>query len=151
MKLESQVCTLAQAKRLGELGVSQQSLFVWVFNANHKADRSPTHHLLPDITSGLCRQAGYDHKERTANQALSRGTDYAAFTSAELGEMLGSDFVSRVESGITRHSWQCLSEGWETPLIAGESEAQARAAMLIWFLEQKLRTAAETNTALAAA
>jgi len=70
MKLENQACSLEQAKKLKALGVAQESLCQWF--AEHRS--GATHHVItmhqggPSSVSGPC--------------------DYAAYTVAELGEML---------------------------------------------------------------
>lgn len=77
MKLQEQVCTLEQAKRLKELGVSQESIFSY-FKAPHHAgicitDMS-TRHVW--ILSGN----PYDQEDIELT---------AAYTVAELGAMIG--------------------------------------------------------------
>ena len=65
MKLEDQVCSLALAKSLKELGIEQESLFYWQFFTGH------------------------DFVIHDVNKALNYDTEtYSAFTVAELGEML---------------------------------------------------------------
>jgi hypothetical protein len=44
MELEKQVCSLELAKRLKELGVEQQSYFVWVEANGHTELRDKTKH-----------------------------------------------------------------------------------------------------------
>lgn len=71
MKIEHQCCTLSQAKRLRELGVIAESLFVHlVGNEGHERIGLDVYYL-------------GDHREQ-----------YAAYTGAELGQMLPDYYVS---------------------------------------------------------
>lgn len=131
MKLLYQCCTLEQAKRLRELGVIQKSLFYWhnyfkvpVFGEAHA----------PDAGTSVCND-----KQNTAS----------AYTVAELGLLLPDDTRSyRLEK-----SWQIYYPGENAmDLFLSEdcdTEAQIRAAHLIWLLETNAITADEVNKRLA--
>lgn len=108
MKLENQVVSLDLAKKLKELGVKQESLFNW-----------------------------YEMPGRFGSKwriRLSRGflkhEYYAAFTVAELGEML--------RPHLNKDIW--LSGVGQAMVDAQYmiDEANARARMLIYLLENKL-------------
>lgn len=135
MKLENQVCTLEQAKRLKELGVKQQANFYWECH-------------------------GVNVSLRTSEQIESSNwIVFAAFTVAELGEMLpdvysvsgiwfsicdaGNDKNGKnleppnafsLFTGKTVHDLQ------DTPFknLVFETEAEARAEYLIYLLENNL-------------
>jgi hypothetical protein len=119
MKLENQVCSLQLAKRLKELGVRQSSHFYWqkkIFANDPPVD--------PWILN--------DSIDTHALENIS------AFTVAELGEMLAE--------GLFR-SWKSSSGHWYCtylPLRRGEheemgdTEARARARMLIYLIENSL-------------
>lgn len=123
MKIEDQVCSLELAKRLKELGVKQDSLFCW-------HDDTILEYLPSDIR----------------NEKVC----IAAFTVAELGEMLPesykSEFISKSRLAIYKHHYGyyiCYEgldyEGWKkimTIEFKEETEANARAKMLIWLIEQ---------------
>lgn len=131
MTLEQQVCSLDLAKRLKELGVKQESLFMWSVSA---------------------RLDGSDRREKLwltekardlvilANRA---GALYSAFTVGELGEML-------MDGRLTQYCFkQTQGWGWKsftllgTPVVFTEysdTEADARAKMRIYLLENKLIT-----------
>ena len=128
MKLENQVCSLELAKRLQELGVKQESLFYWSYNfvGNKVKLLKPAHGL-----------KGYPHLY------------FQAYTVAELGAMLphliehnsyrlefykfqesyGCDYV-HVQDGLAF----CFADN------ISENEADARAKMLIYLLENNLIT-----------
>jgi hypothetical protein len=123
MKLEQQVCSLELAKRLKELGVKQESLVKWDTLGDH-AELSYGYSTYP----GLVR--------------------YAAFTVAELGEMLPEAFLWE---GVTQVGLHCgkYTGGWHVYYKSagkrihyedGKTEVAARAKMLIYLLENKLIT-----------
>lgn len=137
MKLENQVCSLEHAKRLKELGVPQESLFWWT--------------SLETVESTESLHLGYVNTVGTPTAS--------AFTVAELGEMLpwiigGVDIGSKknatiefqkvadkfavmyTEDNETLASFKDeLLEQWDT------TEADARALMLIYLLENNLLSA----------
>lgn len=122
MKLEVQVTNLELSKRLKELGVKQESSFYW-------------HRSIPvDLNDwALVRvNAG-----GVAMEYIS------AFTVAELGEMLPERYFTQ--------KWDCkwsgyqeISEGKKALLpvcfesFTSDTEADARARMLIYLIEQGL-------------
>lgn len=75
MKLESQVCTLEQAKRLQELGVTQVSIWFW-----------ETLKHFPDCAEN--RLTAWFNAGHSISQDVVTGI-FSAFTVAELGVMLG--------------------------------------------------------------
>jgi hypothetical protein len=135
MKLSEQVISLEQAKRLKDLGIEESSQF-------------------------------YHFKGKITTEAY--GNDYwPAFTVAELGVMLPHP-SSLNEMGGWLHNSECdttSTDGlpwyllWEYDLdkenagfgrhiVSGVTEAEARASMLIYLLENNLVTPAEINQRL---
>lgn len=118
LPLEKQVCSLESAKRLKELGFVQESLFYW-WEGRKK----------PDIYS--YKDIGFFNSTQI----------YSAYSVAELGELLPKgEWVSRIIGGIGGQ-WQCYKNDsfkpeWETQV--GDTEAEARAKMLIYLKEKKL-------------
>ncbi|MDF2189306.1 hypothetical protein [Paraflavitalea sp. CAU 1676] len=138
MKIENQVCTLEQAKRLKELGVMQCGYFLW----------SKTGELKPD-----------DYNNWDPVDPAS------SFTVAELGAMLPGKFQYKDEECFVDSTKYCTDITWlagihttwahEKPVVAkkyfsGQTEAQVRATMLIYLLEKKVITAEEVNKRLEA-
>jgi hypothetical protein len=123
MKLEDQVCSLELSKKLKELGVKQESLFYWSKLSIQKE------HKLEFRTNIFTQEI-----------ILADCTDYiSAFTVSELGEMLP------IWSETARRStddWVCISRFHPDPdnnyYNFGKSEANARAQMLIYLIENKL-------------
>lgn len=131
MKLEQQVVTLGLAKKLKELGVKQESYFEW-------------------------RQYEWGWNVGKT-QSMADELDFvSAFTVAELGEMLPvRDYLSEgivkdredLASWVTFKSdgkWHCHLT-WrysrdKVEAIKADTEADARAIMLIYLLENKLIT-----------
>lgn len=134
MKLEDQVCTLGQAKRLKELGVAQESyLYWWVCNNGIM--------LLQD-----------DEDDKV-------NPKYSAFTVAELGVMLPDcrciqnnedhkfDYWRRNNKWIwAEYENGYLKHGFKVRTFL--TEAQAKADILLHLLENNLITAESINQRL---
>ena len=128
MNAKSQVCTLEQAKKLKELGVSGHSVFFHI----------PTDTILKSIIT-------------TEPDGIHIGRKhYAAFTVAELGHMLPSLYVSGwFGESPADFNWMVWPNGVSANIEEGETEAQARASMVIRLLERHEITAEQINTRLA--
>lgn len=136
MKLEEQVCSLELAKKLLTLGVKQNSLFKWI-KANH-----PTEKCCDAMVQYSCQNEKYD------NTAVHEGwtlTSWAAFTVAELGEMLPLFSNGYNELSIKKNnngSWivcyECSRTFDKSFLESKLSDAMAK--MLIYLLEKELLT-----------
>lgn len=124
MRIENQVCSLELAKRLKELGVKQESSLFW------------TERWMP-------------HQTQDWLLDLNRhGNQIAAFTVAELGEMIPEKINFR-EPYLVELPTR-VGDGWvyELPIVApptlevttASTEADARAKMLVYLLETKLVT-----------
>lgn len=141
MKLEQQVCSLDLAKRLKESGVKQESMFLWAL----------------DVVDG------WRLVLREVEEPDDKGVNnFAAFTVAELGEMLpktvqrpssGGDgdlfYLEYSDGGCTlryvREFWkhgegqeEYLRKGQKDAFASDNTEADARAKMLVYLLENKL-------------
>lgn len=122
MTLEQQVCSLDLAKRLKELGVKQESYFWWVDPSDGTREEA----------IWFIRDNHVGYKEHVS-----------AFTVAELGEML-----PKIENLVSQFfdNGHCqialMSEGYQAASIGieADTEADARAKMLIYLLENKLIT-----------
>ena len=128
MPLEQQVCSHELATRLAELGVRQESVFWWV-------DGKLTY------TGGRASHA-------------PRHAGIAAFTVAELGEMLPDDIIIPAKNGKPQTHWLrfgryrgagqrfwCAYPGGTARTTLEErahTEADARAQLLISLLEHHL-------------
>lgn len=140
MKLEQQVVSLEMAKKLKELGVKRESLFMWFHQGGN---------FSPELKS--CREFLQQGEIRLLSSSFGgiKNMDffYPAFTVAELGEMLpGNDgshyFVS--QKGLMGNLWFCTRKGMIDNSVEyqteSETEADARAKMLIYLLENKFIT-----------
>lgn len=121
LNIKQQVCSVELSKRLKELGVLQDTLFYWNINPRPKNQYSDS-----EIEAFL--QYG---KDLIHNQI-------SAFTVAEIGKLLPPHIYS------VRHSegneWKCI-DGDKSRLGLMHiriTEAECRAAMLIYLLENKL-------------
>lgn len=136
MKLESQVVSLELAQKLKELGVKQESLY------QHAEYRHGINQPNWEwrITDSLY-EGDYDHYRN----------ECSAFTVAELGEMLPEEYPTDSDSQLTiwkfwsvkdKNAWwvrynnDLLKKVYHTEYA--DTEADARAKMLIYLLENKL-------------
>lgn len=151
MKLENQVCSLEQGKRLKELGVEDNCYLGWIIPPSNGV-RVPIHGK-----DGEARLI-----ERNTIMYSGNGKDkYPAFTVAELGVMLLDYCGSHINGlyGYTPHpnnkfKWVAdINDNWDKkpqpPSIAkGNTEAEARADLLIYLLENNLIEVTQVNERL---
>ncbi len=131
MKLEDQVCSLEIAQKLKKLGVKQGSCFVWKDFGKWELEYN-----------------------QSCNESQMMIIDCSAFTVAELGELL-PDCVHWEQGVYFRTDCRCNASSkimiayfdtnntqlrcmMDTDLLFEENEAEARAKMLIYLLENKL-------------
>lgn len=123
MTIEQQVCTLEQAKRLKELGVGQESMFAY---------------HIPSGRLACAAIHGEDFKRWDEGYC-------AAFTVSELGELL-RPYTNAHQNNqmLPEYYYDSLTWFYRVKMIdnkkwiQGNTEAQCRAAMLIYLLENKL-------------
>lgn len=127
MKLEQQVCSLDLAKRLKELGVKQESLFYWSNCCSCKKDFTIECSLWHNDQTGEWDDG---HKLEESEPL------YSAFTVSELGEMLPEGTTTRKGWGIDTDYVMFNNEA--DKICSACTEADARAKMLIYLLENKL-------------
>ncbi len=110
MTLEQQVTSLELSKKLKDLGVKQESLFWWG------------------------KKMGFT-KIEILHKGNSGGIECAAFTVAELGEMLplSTKFYRSVDQ---IGKWVCWCQGLD--IIREDTMVNAAAKMLVYLLENNL-------------
>jgi hypothetical protein len=133
MEIEEQVCSFGLARRLKELGVKQESLWWWTL------DMDVWKLLDNDQFNFIAKQVSEKKGRKMPDHAR-------AFTVAELGEMMPS-WIESHKSPTDRDAGNILP-GWSTEntlMVQGEpkyqhanTEANARAKMLIYLLENEL-------------
>ena len=114
MKLDNQVTNLELSKKLKELGAKQKSLFWW--------------NIFTDPNTNKKR------KILAYNLSKTFGDYYSAFTVAELGEMLPLRILNNVGQQ-TDGKYYCQLG---IKFISSDTEANARAKMKIYLIENKL-------------
>lgn len=131
MPLEKQVCSLELAKKLKELGVKQESLYVWV-------EKFP----IFDERDRLVTFQEYQYRLATiplSDKAKGLIKTFSAFTVAELGDMLPGNINGEpilCQWGLM-HNVHYIG----IPQLHQEeanTEADARAKMLIYLIENNL-------------
>jgi hypothetical protein len=140
VNLDQQVVSLDLAKRLKELGVKQESFFKWI-KANH-----PTEACAKPAIQYNCTMENYDNTLVHDNWTL---TSWAAFTVAEIGKMLPRHIIQNdIEYYYTQLPTKHLDKwiifyrntfsSWDGQDQEDANEANCRAKMLIYLLENKL-------------
>lgn len=124
MTLENQVCSLELSKRLKELGVKQESLFAWQYFSDKEGWNIGNVGLVPYKWIG--------------------NKSFSAFTVAELGEMLPHWIGTPLNLPFKANYYPENKAGWFGQVNAqgffADTEANARAKMLIYLLENNLIT-----------
>jgi hypothetical protein len=147
MELEDQVVSLDLAKRLKELGVKQESLYSWSVPDVSKAQSGINADNLKKCEPGLFPS---DVPWGEFFEPI------AAFTVAELGEMLpvevtvpeGDSYLLKLHMGtrlasrahVARVLYEDVDEDNWLHSVEADTEADARAKMLIYLIENKLIT-----------
>lgn len=125
MKLKQQVVSLELAQKLKKLGVKQESYFYWL---------------------NPFKEQGFELVERHECVLNNHHDFYSAFTVAELGEMLpkldGRGYVEAYKDiqGRWVLHFKVSTNHYLYKGEAEENEADARASMLCYLLENKLIT-----------
>lgn len=147
MELKNQVVSLELAKKLKELGVKQESLFYWrlaycVFGGFEGGVFLGGGGEFGDYRIEYLPKPRYttaDVKWNERDLSYLCETEVSAFTVAELGEMLPDDYSASYKLGddwnIYDHAESIDEDAhWES----SNTEADARAKMLIYLLENNL-------------
>jgi len=122
MKIENQVVSLELAKKLKELGFKQNSLWY--------------HDRLSDCLDG---RKDWSIHDRGRFERLIFEERYSAYTVAELGEMLPFAYFSTRFWSDYKVTFEYLKENTnEQHREHADTEANARAKMLIYLKENKL-------------
>lgn len=166
MKLQDQVISFEQAKRLKELGVRAETFWEWLECAEFDEDGSKVIKWHPVLFYNheldmFSAPGDYSHLMNDDGDFHETKGNAPAFTVAELGEML-PEYLSIDSYRMHVHSYKQeqnnspalwtitmgKSSDKEVPDFDSHKEAEARAAMLIYLLENKLTTASECNKRL---
>jgi hypothetical protein len=119
MNLQDQVTNLELSKKLKKLGVKQESLFWWNFYPAECSHQK-------------------DEWRIVYEDDLYGEEQYSAFTVAELGKMLEHGMERSFKDSTDK--WNCWYQpiGKKMIMLEADTEANARAKMLIYLLEQGL-------------
>ena len=152
MELRKQVCSLELAKKLRELDVKQESLFYWMemYDLSRKEK-----YIDSKNETKVVYGKKYELGENCSNN------DFSAFTVAELGEMLpqkvekhqpgkmeyyyfGTGKTHKLDEYYEEHevSYSCHNDSLKAEeilqIMRANTEADARAKMIVYLLEKKL-------------
>lgn len=153
MKLENQVCLREQGQRLAVLGVTQQSAWHHVAIKTKEGIKWFLATKVSDvyIVYGTVSGQELPHYDESVIKEC-----YSAYTVSELGVMLPELYVSgytyKRDSCICCHYKEAARKGsndrYEKWMGKGNTEAEARAALLMYLLENNLTTPEEVNQRL---
>lgn len=137
MKLENQVCTLEQAKRIKELGVAYESIFRYV--SDYKGEFE------------CVLSWGYEWSDYPCHAGSN--DIISAYTVAELGVMLPNLIAIeyKLDEFFDNHFSDLPAKEKELRFWGAIMSATFLAAMLIYLLENNLTTSEEVNKRLQAA
>ena len=146
MKLENPVVSLELAKRLKELGVKQESLFYWAdTRKSHKEYNCVKGEFIPfnEMSMEIELVMGKDNALNNSKH-YNDSEPISAFTVAELGEI----FCTGDELSYKFKTYRAVDSNWwievgytenrridETQMFQAETEADARAKMMIYLIE----------------
>ena len=150
MKINQQTSNLELSKKLEKLGMKQESHWYWESYYLPEITRDRHNNI---IDSKYIRYIGDKRPVIRSGFLTSKLKYYSAFTVAELGEMLpmkietvddeGWIYMSKAGNGYTVGYGFAQGQGitWLHGLLFdADTEADARAKMLIYLLENKLIT-----------
>lgn len=176
MKLENQVCTLSQAKKLKELGVKQCAFFSWFGDEEQRLMDNGKEGLFISNWLFVSSTEPYNNQESDWRNDVSLKQIASAFTVAELGQMLPDNVLADFEFdektlNYISGQYDCRLEIWKVKSsITGygiayrknnnpniqlpkseqaffkEHEAEVRAEMLIYLLENGHINVTELNS-----
>jgi hypothetical protein len=122
MKLEAQLTSLKLSKKLRELGVKQDAFWSWYDTTDYddipRLNRS-------DENCPVCTLSKQTFEDK-----------YSAFTVAELGEIGKLEMISWYNPRFEK--WAVAREYDDQLRLYEDTEADARAKMLIYLIENKL-------------
>jgi hypothetical protein len=132
MQLKDQVCSFELAKRLKELGVRQESLFYWSIDKESQKEEL----IVWNLKNKFC--ANQSNLYDTCIKFPEYYDLFSAFTVSELGAMLPywTESVKRLKD-----DWVCIFRNKHNDTndhSFAETEANARAKMLIYLINNKL-------------
>jgi hypothetical protein len=131
MKLEEQVCSLEISKKLKELGVMQESLFYYDY-APHIGKKNKN--LNEPILSFW---GNVPWEDQFHNRIYDKESFISAFTVSELGEMLPSTYTMlKIDDTCKKIQYVSIIPSIMLSEV-GETEAEARAKLLIKLLKFK--------------
>ena len=151
MKLQNQVCTLQQAKRLKELGVCQDSLFSWCGDEEQRLMDNGKDGLAVGNWVFVDSTIPWNNQELDQRQLVPSSKPFAAaFTVAELGIMLPDAYESISAKELSGTVWYGIDEnGRFYPCEKQyQTEAECRADMIIHLIESGQLTINELSESL---
>lgn len=140
MKLEHQVCTIEQSKKLYELGIIGESVWWHCNDYPNNPDKYPNKWYVIPIND-----YPYTFNPKRVQKYENGYHLLPAWSNAELGVMLPAGYDTMYCSG---EGWSGYDLDGEHLLVAYKTEVECRAAMLIHLLQIKQVTNEDCNKRL---
>lgn len=148
MKLEDICVSFEYAKRLKEIGIKQESLFMWFEDSSFKWYAG----------QGLCQEKSFISLEFYKNCFRENAERYSAFTASELinilpGKIIVGDRTAKIIIGKESDEYKVwyLNFGWNIFIPSKENEiseislSNALSKLLLYIIENKLVSLEEIN------
>lgn len=158
MNIQNYTCTVEQAKKLRELGVTAKSQYYWVSFGTESGQEIALCRPVNSYEQKPCEWAWYilgevrqEIQEQIDHDKLNAdGVVYPAYTLGELLRMADTEtYVQRAGSYTSEYAqWEWVDEGREAANGVYDTPEQASADMLIHLLENKYITPEQCNGAL---
>ena len=132
MEVEKQVSNKELSKQLKELGVKQESMFYWNDINDNKIFKNKWKNI-PFISNG---KNSITSSNKQDQEYIDKNYKYSAFTVAELGVLLPPFYKSHRFFDL----WYCeyTDQYNHVERCIDDTEADSRAKMLIYLIENKL-------------
>lgn len=151
MKLQNQVCSLQQAKKLKELGICQNSHFSWCGDETQRLMDNGKDGIAVSNWVFLSETLPVNNQEEDHRRLVPSAKPFAAaFTVAELGVMLPDAFESISAKELHGTVWYGIDQnGNFFPFKKQyQTEAECRAEMIIELIESGQLAIIEVNQSL---
>ncbi len=131
MRLEEQVCSMEQAKKLVDLGLQLSTCYYWLEQGNVGME---TQTLLSESDITSIADAHFYPAPTVAELGILLPTeitdeDEDYYLQGSIGDRRGEFFYIWFQSALDNIEWELF------PAIEKDTEAEARAEALIWLLE----------------
>jgi hypothetical protein len=131
MKIEDQVCSFKQAKKLAELGIDLPTMYRWQVDQSRGDGESSPKLVLSDYPAPTVAELGL------LLPTVINLDEEDLYLQGTIGNRRGEFYYIWFQSSLSNGEWEIF------PSIEQETEAMARADALIWLIENDYVDVAE--------